>query len=435
MRNGFKLALAVTLGCLLAVGIAACGGGDDSTSADGTTGEPQGKVTVWDFEYESFPAITKATEQLDAEFEKENPGVTVERIGQPYETFEATYRAAFTAREGPDVMTMSPGESGVLSFEKGLEPLSDRISADLEENMIPWQSVTPGLKPQGERYGIPIGLQGWVFYYNKEMFKKAGLPVDFQPETWQELREAGEKLKKAGFQPFTEGNKEGLQNSFWFSIGFQTQNSEEQITELAEGQMPFTDEAVAEGFDPLIEMYDAELFPSDWFSTPWSPDGYSSFSEEKGAMILGFWETNGYWGEYNETLGEDNVGIFFPPGDTPVGTAAGYALSIPTFAKNKDAAWALLDFYGSKHANEVLFDVGGQLPVRRDVSLPADAPRQAVELVEASKEPGGVVMPFAAIQSNIAYVTMPTEISQVLQGRTSLEDAQAVIQETYEKGE
>lgn len=434
MRNRLMVAVAIPIACLLAIGVAACGGGDDSTSADATTADVHGTVTVWDFEYESFPEYTESADKLDAEFEREYPDVTVERIGVPFESFEPTYKAAFTAREGPDVMTMSPGESGVLSYDQGLEPLNDRIPAEMEENMIPWPSVTPGLKREGDRYGIPVGLQGWVFYYNKKMFKEAGLPTDFQPETWEELREAGEKLKVAGTQPFFEGNEGGLQNSFWFSIGFQSQNSEDEITELAEGEMAFTDETVTRAFDPVFEMYEADLFPSDWFSIPFAPEGYAGFGEEKSAMVLGFWSTTGYWGEYNPELGEENVGMFFPPGDNPVATTTGFALSIPTFADNKDAAWALLEFYGSKHANEVLFDVGGQLPVRRDVTLPADAPQQAVDLVEAAKEPGGIVLPFAAIQSNIAYVTMPAEISQALQGRTSLEDAQAAIQETYEKG-
>jgi ABC-type glycerol-3-phosphate transport system substrate-binding protein len=433
MRNGLKLALAVTLGCLLTVGIAACGGGDDSTSADATSADLSGTVTVWDFEYESFPAYTEAVDQLDAEFEKEHPGVTVDRVGQPYESYEATYRAAFTAREGPDVMAMQPGESGALSFSKGLEVVNDHLSDDVLENMTQWQIVTPGLKTEGDHYGVPIGLQGIGFYYNKEMFKKAGLPTDFQPETWAELREAGEQLKKAGIQPFTGGASDGLELSLWFSLGFQSVASAEQISELAEGTLPYTDQLVTEGLEPQIEMEEAGLYPSDRFSTELFTEGFPSFAEGKGAIVLGFWENSGYWGEFNPALGEDNVGIFYPPGPTPVGTIGGFALSVPTFAKNKDAAFALIDYYGGKHANEVLFEPGGNLPVRKDVSLPKGAPVQAVELVAASNEGGSVVSPFAAMQSTVAFETLPQEVGQVMQGRTSLEDAQAAIQEGFEK--
>ncbi|HEU4600217.1 MAG TPA: ABC transporter substrate-binding protein [Solirubrobacterales bacterium] len=434
MRPGLRLVVTLLIGCLLTVGIAACGGGEDdgSGTSDGSS-EIKGTVTVWDFEYESFPGYTKAVDQLNAEFEKEHPGVTVDWVGQPYETYEATYRAAFAAQEGPDVMAMQSGAAGILSFDQGLEVFNDHISPDLEEHMTNWQSVTPGLAREGDRYGVPVSLNGNVFYYNKKLFEKAGLPTDFQPESWEELREAGEKLKQAGIQPFTGGNKEGLENSFWWSVGFQTQNSDEEITELAEGAMPFTDPAFERGFDPLIEMTEADLFPKDFFTTPWVPDGYASFAEEEGAMILGWWSQIGYWGEFNPAIGEENVGIFFAPGGTQIGSNASFSFTVPKFAENKDAAWALLNYYGGKHANEVLYEVGGNLPIRNDVELPAKAPRQAVELVDASREQETAASSLAGVQSNIALVAMPTEINQVLQGRTSLQDALSAMQETYEK--
>lgn len=433
MRTRPKLVMTLLLGCLLMLGIVACGGGGDSSGSSGGSSEIKGTVTVWDFEYESFPGYTKAVNQLNAEFEKKYPGVTVNWEGQPYESYEASYRAAFAAHEGPDVMSMQPGEAGVLSFAPGLEVINEHISSDLQEHMTQWQSVTPGLKREGDRYGIPIGLQGWVFYYNKKMFAEAGLPTDFQPKTWAEVREAGEALKKAGFQPFTGGNKEGLENSFWFSVGFQSLNTEEQTTELAEGNLSYTDPIVEKAFGPLIEMVEAGLYSPAFFTTPWVPDGYATFAEGKGAMILGFWQQVGYWGEFNPALGEKNVGMFLPPGKAPVGTAGAFSLAVPKFAKNKDAAWALLEFYGSKHANEVLYNVGGSLPARNDVPLPATAPSQAVELVEASDKLKSVVQPIAAVKSSIAFGTLPTEINEVLQGRTSLQDALGAIQEASER--
>jgi ABC-type glycerol-3-phosphate transport system substrate-binding protein len=211
LKSGFALAVL----CMVALGIAACGGGSDSGSSSSTgasggdSAKLSGTVEVWDFEYETIPRWTEVMDALDQEFEKLNPGVKVERVAQPYENWEAVYRAAFTAREGPDAMLFQPGASGLLSFKDGLEPLNDRISPDLKEHLNQWESVTPNLTPDGEIYGIPYTTQAWVFYYNKELFKKAGLPTDFEPKTWAEVREAGEKLKAAGIQPFTGGNKEG----------------------------------------------------------------------------------------------------------------------------------------------------------------------------------------------------------------------------------
>lgn len=370
-------------------------------------------------------------DELDAEFERRHPGVTVDRVAQPFDSWEAAYRAAFTAREGPDVMVMQPGASGLLTFAAGLEVLNDRLSGNLKEHLTQWESVTRDLKPDGDYYGVPITTNGWVFYYNKKLFAKAGLPRDFQPGSWSELREAGERLKAAGIQPFTGGNKEGYENSWWFSAGFQSENDPELTKRLAEGKLPYTDEAVATAFAPNIEMQEAGLYPSDRFSAPLYESGFPRFAEGKGAMILGLMEAIGYWGEFVPALGEDNVGMFFPPGAHPVGTLGNVVLSVPKFAQNKDAALALIEFQASKPAMETWAE-GSYLPNRDDVALPADFPMQARELFRATQRPGGVAAPLLAVPTSVIWSAIPREMNQVLQGRTSLESAQEAMQEAAE---
>lgn len=438
MNAGRKPMGVLLLVGLLVISITACGGGDGSSGGtSASSSNVEGTVTVWDFEYESFPEYAKAVDQLNAEFEREHPGVTVNWVAQPYSGYEATYRAAFAAREGPDVMAMQTGAAGILSFAKGLEVINDHLAPDLSDHILKagWESVTAELLTDGERYGVPIGLNGNVFYYNKKMFKRAGLPTEFQPESWVEVREAGEALKEAGLQPFTGGNKEGLENSFWWSQGFQTQNPPEATSELLNGEIAYTDPAFAQGFDPLIEMVDAGLFSKEWFSTPWIPEGYASFGNENGAMILGWWSQVGYWGEFNPTIGEENVGMFLPPGGSQVGVNGSFALSVPTFARNKDAAWALLNFYGSMHANEVLYKVAGNLPIRDDVPLSENAPEQAVQLVEWSRERETSIGALGAIPSNITFVTLPTEINRVLRGQAEMTEALDAMQEAYERSD
>ncbi|MBS1677304.1 MAG: extracellular solute-binding protein [Actinobacteria bacterium] len=434
MTKPFRTGLGFGLAGLLAIALVACGGGGDSQSGatGGSEANVSGKIAVWDFEYETTPGYTKAIKALDAEFEKLHPGVTIERTAQPYENYEAIYRAAFTAHEGPDIMTMSPGQSGVLSYKNGLEELNDRISPEMNESISQWESVTPGLAAEGPRYGVPFGIQGWVFYYNKQLFAKAGLSTSFQPKSWGELISAGKRLKAAGIQPFAGGNKEGSETWGWFSLGFQSANTPQQTTELAEGKMSYTDEAVTKAFQPEIETQEAGLYPSDRFGKT-AIEGFTQFAEGKGAMILGFWTTGGYWGDFNPAIGEKNLGIFYPPGNAQVGTLAGYADSIPVFAKNKDAAWALIEFLSSKKASETFFREAGILPNRGDVTLPKSAPVQARELVEASRSPERVIAPNAALQAAVNFGTMPAEMNQVLQGRTSLEGAQEAMQETAEK--
>jgi ABC-type glycerol-3-phosphate transport system substrate-binding protein len=433
-RKRIRPTLVLAMVFMLTVGVSACGGGSGKGESTSTSGQSKlsGTVTVWDFEYEAFPEYTEAVNQLDSEFEKLHPGVKVDRVAQPYESYEAIYRAAFTAHEGPDAMVMQPGAVGVLSFKKGLEVLNDRITPEMEEHLTQWQSVTPDYTVDGDHYGVPIGQIGFVFYYNKKMFAEAGLPTDFEPKSWEEVREAGEQLKAAGIQPFTGGNKEGLENQWWFSMGFHTENTPQQAVELADGELPYTDEAVTKAFGPLIEMQEAGLYPADRFSTSDFTEGFPRFAEGKGAMILGLWNTVGYWGEFNPKLGEKNVGMFFAPSSS-VELFGSICLSIPTFAENKDAAWALVEYETSKKGIEVLNRVGGLMPNRTDVSLPPDAAIQERELVKASRERETVLAPIVVVPSSVVYGPFVTEMNEVLQGRMSLEDAQKSMQETAEK--
>lgn len=53
----------------------------------------------------------------------------------------------------------------------------------------------------GEITSIPFEKAGAVFYYNKEVFEKAGI-TEF-PKTWDELLEACKKIKDSGVTPIS----------------------------------------------------------------------------------------------------------------------------------------------------------------------------------------------------------------------------------------
>lgn len=434
MKFATRSAIAFASVCIVALGIAACGGGSDSESSttDSGSAELSGKVTVWDLSYTLFPEYTKAIKEIDAEFEKANPGVTVERIYQPEEGYLALVRSSLLSGEVPDVLSEFPGYNGVLSFTDFLEVLNDRISPEMEQAITQWSSATPGLVEEGDHYGVPTGMNGAVFYYNKKLFAKAGLPTEFQPESWDEMREAAEKLKDAGIQPFTDGNKGGNLLTFWmFGLGLQTENSQEEISEMAEGEIPYTDPRLEKAFLPLVEMYDADVYPSDNFSTEFT-EGLTSFEEGKGAMVLGLWSAIGSYLQFDAKLGEKNVGMFAAPGASGYSVFGNQVRTIPIAAKNKDAAWALMEFEASKESVEKLFEVGKILPMRTDVPLPPDELSQGVELIQAAQNRETQVFPLIAMPAS-AEAPLVAGIEEVVQGRASVPDVQKAMQEAVEK--
>jgi multiple sugar transport system substrate-binding protein len=285
--------------------------------------------------------------------------------------------------------------------------------------------------PEAPRYGVPVGLGSEAFvYYNKKLFKKAGLPTDFQPKTWEEVEAAGKKLQAAGIQPFGGGNKEGYENDFWFFMGWPSFGTAQQAIELANGELPFTDKVVEEAYGPSIEMQEAGLYPADRFSTPLVPEGVGMFEEGHAAMAV---VVAGSLFELREKLGEENFGLFQPPGAKYGQVSPNFGASVPKFAKNKEAAWAYAEFLASQEAQEIYLEKSGLLPNREDVKLPADAPSQFQQLLNIPKEYSSTLPVVAQMIPGSVLTTLRTEMSQVLQGRQSLQNALSAAQETAEK--
>lgn len=443
MRDRAKrAAIPLILTLLLSLGMYACGGESSSSSSaenpsSETAGSEQaasdlsGTVTVWDPAYEDFPTATKAADQLDAEFEQLNPGVTIDHVAQPLEGYEEALRTSFASRHGPDVMRLLIGHGlgGVLNYTKGLERLNDRIPTEMHERLEFWE----GMESDGNIYGVPRGLQGFVFYYNKKMFAEAGLPAKFHPTSWDELEQAGEKLKAAGIQPFTGGNKEGYENEWWFTAGWAAANSPEELVELENGDMSFTDPAVTTAFEPNLQMQNAGLFPADRFSAPLFTEGTPSFYEEDGAMFLGLISIAANYEEFIENgVDEKNLGWFPVPGASQFPGSAGSSWSIPQFAANKDAAWAYIEFITSKQSVETTYKIAGDLPNQSGIPLKPNAPIQEKEILQAISEMG--VSPSAEQQIPASVVAaLDTEMNEVLQGRQSLSGMQQILQEEAEK--
>ena len=435
MRRRIKAILVSLVAALLVTGLAACGGGDSEKSSSSDTGDAAklgGTITIWDRTYRAFPAYTRAIDQIDREFEALHPGVTVKHVAQPAETFDQLLQAAFTAREGPDIVRLVPGAPGVLQWTKGLERLDDRVTDEMRENLSGWDTTTPDFKGERDIYGVPYGVIGDVFYYNKKLFRRAGLPTDFQPQTWEDVKEAGEKLKAAGIQPFADGNKEGFANGWWLNVGFQTANTADDLLALANGEAPYTSEAVAEAFAPNIMMQEAGLFEDDRFTTPLQPDGVARFGEGDVGMFLGKWALTAYYGDYNEKLGEENVGIFLPPGSNYISVNPVGVLGIPAFSKNKDTAFAFLEFISEQRNSQTLYEVGGVLPNHKDVQPLADAPVQERELIEAMRENETFTQAELMLPGPVMG-TLATEINEVLQGRKELADAQQALQDAADQ--
>jgi multiple sugar transport system substrate-binding protein len=103
--------------------------------------------------------------------------------------------------KGTDVIDIDGIWAGEFAEAGYIKPLADLVGAEADSwdgwAQIP-ESVQGLATYNGKKYALPIGTDGRVLYFNKTLFQKAGLPADWQPKSWQEILDAGTKLKSAG---------------------------------------------------------------------------------------------------------------------------------------------------------------------------------------------------------------------------------------------
>ncbi|MEV0378854.1 extracellular solute-binding protein [Nonomuraea sp. NPDC050643] len=103
--------------------------------------------------------------------------------------------------KGADVIDIDGIWAGEFAEAGYIKPLSELVGAEAESwdgwSQIP-EAVQGMAEFNGKKYALPVGTDGRVLYFNKTLFAKAGLPADWQPKSWQEVLDAGAKLKSSG---------------------------------------------------------------------------------------------------------------------------------------------------------------------------------------------------------------------------------------------
>jgi sn-glycerol 3-phosphate transport system substrate-binding protein len=138
--------------------------------------------------------------------------------------------AAYRAGNGPALLQVfEVGTATMMSAKGAIVPVY-KLMADAGEKFDPQAYIGPVAgyysDPSGKMLSMPFNSSTVVFYYNREAFKKAGLPTDHAPSTWADVETAARKVKASGGQcGFTTGWQSWaqLENfSAWHNVPFAT---------------------------------------------------------------------------------------------------------------------------------------------------------------------------------------------------------------------
>ncbi|MFR0353989.1 extracellular solute-binding protein [Streptomyces sediminimaris] len=277
-RRGFLAASAAAgLGM---TALSGCGGDSGGGSSDGTT-----TLEWWNI---STTEPTKTVwAGLAKKFEAQNPKVKLKITQLENDAYKSKMTALTASGKLPDIFHTWGG--GVLKqqVEAGLvEDLTDRTK--------PWvDGMLPVAKQpyliDDKTYGIPFDIGMIGFWYNKALFKQAG--VTAPPTTWSGFLDAVRKLKARNITPIALAGKEKWPGMYyWAYLAMRTAGI--QALQKANDDKDFTAPGLVQAGRHLQDLVRLQPFQKGFLGAAYStPNGQAAtMGNGKAAMeLMGQW--------------------------------------------------------------------------------------------------------------------------------------------------
>ncbi|TAD89755.1 MAG: extracellular solute-binding protein [Alphaproteobacteria bacterium] len=150
------------------------------------------EIEYWQY---TFPQRVKAINELITKFQQANPQIRVKHTDLPYNDYRTRIAAALPAGQGPDVMQLFYGWLGDYTRAKLLQPLPADVfpPARIDAEFFP---MVREMKVDGQYYALPTAVRSLALFWNKRLFREAGLDPEKPPQTLDELVEMAKRLTR-----------------------------------------------------------------------------------------------------------------------------------------------------------------------------------------------------------------------------------------------
>ncbi|WP_339161437.1 ABC transporter substrate-binding protein [Siminovitchia sp. FSL W7-1587] len=232
--------------------------------------------------------ITKVIDGYAEEFNKEGIEVNGKKVtvkpvySGNYDESMTKVQTAVKNGKSPDMAVLLSVD--LFQIKDSIMPLDDLIAEDPEAKKM-MDDFFPGFmlnsQAEGKTWSVPFQRSTVLLYYNKDMFKKAGLDPEAPPTTWDEVVDYGKKLTKDG--------KWGIElpatiSGYWIYQALALQNGEENLMSDDGKEVYFNSDEAKEALQYWIDLSKKhKVMPKgvlDWNTVP------TDFIEGKTAMML-----------------------------------------------------------------------------------------------------------------------------------------------------
>ncbi|MEU9887412.1 extracellular solute-binding protein [Sphaerisporangium sp. NPDC051011] len=382
-----KIAATTATTAVLAIGVAACGGGSEpaKTEAPQASAAASGPkfagqtLTVWRLGAPN-DVQTKYMTDLDAKF-KEETGAEVNLQWIPWPDAQKKWTAALAGGEGPDVTEFGNDQVAAWVAQDALADITEITKSTPDFQQIP-QNLWGYETIDGKIYAAPWGGGTRAVLYRKDWFDELGIQP---PKTWDELVAAGKKIveKKGkdvdGFA-FNGGSDANMSLSpFVWSAGgdFAAFEGGKWVGKL-------TEPGFKEGFQFYTDLVAKDGVSGKGRLSQNSVDIAQRFAAGKvGMYVTGGWDIATIKEQSKGKVGEDKMAFFSLPNKEGNGPApafqGGNDIAIWKDAKSPELAAEYLKLAAGKEFGTRYAKDGGLLPLYPDAlaefaSDPVQAP-------------------------------------------------------------
>ncbi|MFD0681664.1 MULTISPECIES: ABC transporter substrate-binding protein [unclassified Paenibacillus] len=202
IKSLITLCMAVMMVFLAACGntgnqpAASSGNKDAAAPAPATSSKGPVKVIWW---HSMSGELGKAIDKLVTDYNASQKNVIVEAVFQgTYDESLNKMKASMDSKSGPALIQVFEIGSRFMIDSKAITPMQKFIDQDkydltqLEENILNYYRI------DGKLNAMPFNTSNPILYYNKDMFKAAGLDPEKPPATYEEVAKAAKALTKDG---------------------------------------------------------------------------------------------------------------------------------------------------------------------------------------------------------------------------------------------
>ncbi|MBI3506639.1 MAG: ABC transporter substrate-binding protein [Proteobacteria bacterium] len=323
-----------------------CGGLALAACLAGPAAQAQQTKLTFYFPVAVGGAITKLIDTMAADFEKANPTIKVEPVytGSYQDTIAKTL-TALKSNEAPHFAILLSTDMFTLIDEDAIIPIDDMLKTADDKKWVGgfYKAFMENSQSGGKTWGVPFQRSTIVLYYNKDLFKEAGLDPETPPKNWAEQVAFAQKLTKRDAAGNTTQWGIQIPSSgfpYWLFQGLTTQNNVRLMND-AGNKTFFNDPKVVEALQYYVDLAAKhKVHPpgvTEWGTTP------RDFFEKKIAMM---WTTTG-----NLTNVRDNAkfpfGVAMLPAGKQFGSPTGggnFYIFKKTTAAEREAAMKFIRF-------------------------------------------------------------------------------------------